>query len=232
MSRTQKLLGFAVILAMTVLACSTANFMNTGNNASDNVSNDNDDNAEEADQPNTVLFQDDFSRTSSGWDRYDYGDATTDYGDDVYRIELLVADSGVWANPYKDFTDVIIEVETYKASGGDDNGFGVICRQEDLENFYFFEISSDGYAWIGKYFQGETVSLSNVIQTTEINQGNSTNSLRVECVGNRLSLFVNGTLVIETNDSDLTHGDVGLLAETYSATSTEILFDNFIVTRP
>lgn len=207
MSRNQKLFVFSAVLIMTTLACSV--FASSGD----------------------VLFEDDFSSTSSGWDRQDYGDAITDYGDDVYRIEILTSEYIAWASPYKDYEDVIIEVETFKASGGDDNGFGIICRHEDVENFYFLEISSDGYAWIGKYYRAEFEALE-VIQTDVVNFGSSTNSLRAECVGDRLSLYANGSLLIEAYDSDLTHGDVGLVAETYSASSTEILFDNFVVTKP
>jgi hypothetical protein len=218
MSRIQKLLVFVAVIALTVLACST-----TSGNGNNNDSGDSD--------RNNILFQDDFSSTRSGWDREDYGDAVTDYGDDIYRIQILTDQYISWSTPYQDFEDVVIEVETYKASGGDDNGFGIICRHEDVENFYFLEISSDGYAWIGKYYQAEFELLDSV-EDADINLGTATNSLRAECVGNRLSLYANGDLLVETFDSDLTHGDVGLVAETYDSPSTEILFDNFIVTKP
>lgn len=231
MSRTQKLLVLAVVLAVTVLACSTATNNNAGINPDNNAGNNNDNNVQDEDQPNPVLFQDDFSRTTSGWDREEYEYATTDYGDDVYRIEIMSEEYSAWATPYKSFTNVIIEVETYKASGGDDNGFGIICRHEDVENFYYLAISSDGFAWIGKYYLGEVEALE-VIESNDINQGKSTNSLRAECVDDRLTLFVNGELQIELYDSDISSGDVGVIAETFSSTTTEILFDNFIVTRP
>lgn len=222
MSRTQKILVFAVILALTVLACSTA----TGNGNNNDTNN-----TDDSDRDNNVLFRDDFSRTSSGWDREDYGDAITDYGDDVYRIEIFAEDFIAWASAYKDFTDVVIEVETYKSSGELDDGYGIVCRHEDVENFYLLEISSDGYAWIAKYYEAEYELLEGG-EADEVNQGNSTNSLKAVCDGDRLALYVNGTLVVEAYDSDLTHGDVGLVAETYSAPASEILFDNFIVTRP
>lgn len=218
MNRNQKLLTLFVVLSLTALAC-TALSNGGGNDTGGN------------DRPNNVLFQDDFSRTSSGWDREEYDYATTDYGDDVYRIEITSEDYFAWSTPYENFTDVIIEVETFKASGGDDNGFGVICRHEDEENFYFLEISSDGYAWIGKYYQAEYEVIDGG-ESSRVKLGSETNSLRAECIGNELSLFVNGSRVLQVYDSDFTSGDVGLIAETYSASYTEILFDNFIVTRP
>lgn len=218
MKRTLKIFFFTVVIMLSILACSLPSSSNGNNNEDD-------------EQRNRVLFQDDFSSTRSGWDREVYEFGSTDYGDDVYRIELTAPEYTAWANPSEDFTDVVIEVDTYKASGGDDNGFGVLCRYEDVENFYMFEISSDGYAWIGKLFDGEFEDLE-VIESNEIEIGKATNSLRVECVGNRLSLFINGSLEIEVFDSDLTEGDVGLIAETFTSDTTEILFDNFVVTRP
>ena len=70
------------------------------------------------------------------------------------------------------------------------------------------------------------------VQTDAVNAGNSTNNLRAECVGSRLSLYVNGTLVIEANDADIASGDVGLMAGTFDQSSTEVLFDNFVVRKP
>ncbi|MEN8241203.1 MAG: hypothetical protein ABFS17_04740 [Chloroflexota bacterium] len=218
MNRNRKLLVLAIVLSLTILACSALS-NNSGNNTTDTGSS------------RDVLFEDDFSRTSTGWDRFESEEAATDYGDDVYRIQIKTEDYIAWAGPYVDFADVIIEVETYKASGGDDNGFGIVCRHVDVENFYFLEISSDGFAWIGKQYNAEFELLDST-ESNQINLGNATNDLRAECVGNRIALYINGTLELEAIDSDLSHGDVGLIAETYTSTSTEILFDNFIVTKP
>ena len=98
-----------------------------------------------------ILFQDDFSDTSSGWDRVNNSDSVTDYADGAYRIWVNKPQYDIWANPGKSFAgDVRIEVDASKKAGPDDNDFGVICRYEDINNFYFFHITSDGYAIIGK----------------------------------------------------------------------------------
>ncbi|HEX9681267.1 MAG TPA: hypothetical protein VGA32_07420, partial [Anaerolineales bacterium] len=39
-------------------------------------------------QPGDVLFQDDFSRSSSGWDRYQDPTYLADYSDGRYRITV------------------------------------------------------------------------------------------------------------------------------------------------
>ena len=46
--------------------------------------------------------------------------------------------------------DLRIEVDVSKQNGPDDNAFGVLCRYQDPENFYYFLISSDGFGGIGR----------------------------------------------------------------------------------
>jgi hypothetical protein len=102
-----------------------------------------------------VLFQDDFSQTSSGWDRYTGDDAITDYNNGVYRMWVNSDNTDIWANPGLNFQDVRVEVKATKIAGPDDNDFGVICRYQDVENFYFMIVSSDGYYGIGAVEAGE-----------------------------------------------------------------------------
>ena len=182
-----------------------------------------------------VLFQDDFSSPDSGWDRVQVKDGTTDYtGDGAYRILVNTPNSDIWANPGLNFTDVRIEVDATKVGGPDDNDFGVICRYQDVDNFYFFIISSDGYYAIGKVVQGEQALLSgdSMAPSDAILQGAATNHLRADCVGSQLAFFVNGAPLDQVQDATFSQGDVGLMAGTFDEAGTEILFDNFIVLQP
>jgi hypothetical protein len=94
-------------------------------------------------------------------------------------------------------------------------------------------ITADGYAAIRKRLQGgELTYIAEWTESPVINQGDATNLLRAECVGDRLALFANGVLLLEVFDADLPAGDVGLLAGTFSEPQVEVLFDNFVVTAP
>lgn len=184
-----------------------------------------------------ILFQDDFSSTRGGWDQVNVTDGITDYGDGVYRIQINVADTDVWANPADlSFTDTSIEVDATKVAGPDDNDFGLICRYKDGQNFYFGIVSSDGYYAIGIVQNGEqTVIGEDGMQLANegiIKGGNETNHLRFDCVGDTLSLYVNRELIKSVQDANLTTGNVGLLAGTFGETGVEINFDNFVVRKP
>ena len=182
-----------------------------------------------------VLFQDDFSNPDSGWDRVHESDGVTDYtGDGAYRIQVNTPNLDVWANPGLKFTDVRVEVDATKVDGPDDNDFGVLCRYKDLGNFYFFIISSDGYYAIGKVYQGDQTLLTgdSMSPSDAILQGAATNHLRADCVGSRLTFYVNGVKLAEVQDDAFAEGDVGLMAGTFDQPGTHILFDNFTVLQP
>ena len=127
-----------------------------------------------------------------------------------------------------------IEVEATKVNGPDDNSFGIICRYQDVGNFYRFIATSDGYAGIILVQDNNMINLSgeNLTPITIALPGNATNKLRVDCIGDILSLFVNGEEVLSVQDPTFSNGDVGLFAGTFDIIGTEILFDNFIVTSP
>jgi len=184
--------------------------------------------------PADVLFQDDFSDTSSGWDRVNVDDGVTDYADGVYRIWVNTTSTDVWANPGLNFSDTVVEVEATKVGGPDDNDFGVICRYQDESNFYFFIISSDGYYGLGKVVGGEQMLIGEeeLLPSDAIQTGNVTNTILAECNGSNLTLSANGTQLASATDDSFSSGDVGLLAGTFDSSGTDIHFDNFVVRQP
>ena len=220
MAKGYKFIVIMAALMLVTLACS--------------ITGGNDTASSESDLPPDILFIDDFSDESSGWDRINEDEGVTDYSDGVYRIAVNTDNTDIWANPGLSFTDSVIEVDAKKVGGPDDNDFGIICRYQDLSNFYFFIISSDGFYGIAKVIDGEQIliDLENMEYSDTINQGNSSNKLRADCVGKNLVLHINGQKLLEVNDSQYSTGDVGLIAGTFNVAGTDIHFDNFIVRKP
>jgi hypothetical protein len=181
-----------------------------------------------------VLFQDDFSDEDSGWDQYRDSLAITDYEDGGYRIYVNESNYDVWANPGRSFTDVSVEVQATRVGGPEENDFGVICRYQDVDNFYFFIVGSDGYYGIGMVADGvqQLVGMDAMLISQGINKGSETNTIRADCVGDRLTLYANGTILADVRDSTLRSGDVGLIAGTFDDPGADILFDNFVVRQP
>ncbi len=95
-------------------------------------------------------------------------------------------------------------------------------------------ISSDGFYGISKFVEGEEtlIGMDSLQSNTAINQGATTNHLRVDCVGDRLTLYVNDRILAEVQDATFPAGDVGMIAGTFDDPGADILFDNFVVMRP
>jgi hypothetical protein len=183
-----------------------------------------------------VLFQDEFSDPSSGWDRYmDPDGSLSDYVDGNYRILVNEADVDIISNPGKSFSDVAIKVTVQKHGGPDDNIFGVICRFQDVDNFYELAVSSDGYYGIGRKSNGDFIWLNaDQMQSSDrIHTGDLTNLIQAECVKTRLTLIVNGHKLAEVTDKTLPQsGDIGLMAGAYKETGVDIYFDHLLVKKP
>ncbi len=181
-----------------------------------------------------LLFQDGFEDPRSGWDRVRTDSGITDYENGRYRIAVEESNADYWANPGLHFTDVVVEVEATKIRGPDDNDFGILCRYQDIENFYFLIISSDGYYGVGKVVNGKQSLLEppQMYFSEAILIGDQANRLRAECSGSRLALSVNDRLIAEAEDASFQEGDVGLIVGSFDEPGVEIVFDNFLVTVP
>jgi hypothetical protein len=200
------------------------------------------DNVGKKEQAANILFQDDFSNTFSGWDSLTDENGVTEYKDGAYHIQVnSIGKKGngmdMWANPAKNFKDVRVEVDVTQKDGPDDNDMGVICRYSDANdtyNFYYFLISSDGYAGIAKMVDGASSILSDDGKLTgsDAIKLKASNHIRADCIGDKLTLYVNGQQVASVSDSSFTSGDVGLIAGTFKTPGTDVLFDNFIVSKP
>ena len=167
---------------------------------------------ENVDLDNGILFQDDFSDVDSGWDRASSENAVTDYQNGAYHIVLSANTYGAWTNPYRAFGYFSFEVDTSLIGVSYDNSFWIICRYTDINNFYIGMISSDGYYGFFQRNEGELefLNMESMQFSEAINLDGANNTLRMDCVGSTLTLYVNGEFLIETFDSRLSSGDVGL----------------------
>jgi hypothetical protein len=184
-------------------------------------------------QSGETLFFDDFTNPSTGWDRFTSAEGTMDYDGSGYRFLVNALQANFWSTPGKSFKDVRMEVDVAKLSGPDENRIGLLCRFVE-NNYYFFMVSSDGYYTIGKYIGGNAIQLgqSEMQFDESIHTGLAVNHLRADCNGSTLIFFVNGTPVAKAEDSDLSEGDVGLLAGTFAQPGVDVIFDNFVVLQP
>ena len=181
-----------------------------------------------------ILFSDDFSDPSSGWDTQEGTDGRVTYRDGcLYIKDYTNPEATIYSESPRYFTNFILEVETRLVGGSDDNWHLVSCRYKDKDNSYDFDISADGYYAIQKWVNGNLIELVTPTRSAYIHQGRGvTNLIHVECIGSDLSLSVNGHLLVEVTDTTFTGGYIALSANSLAGTFTEVAFDNLVVTEP
>ena len=187
---------------------------------------------------NKIVFKDDFSNTSSGWDRKNSSDYILDYVAGGYRIFIGKDDGGqlVWI---KDgLSNVSVEADVQKIGGPDDAWFGVTCRMKEGTGGYAFELSMDGSYEIDKYTftsnGDEKATLTDGTMKLDLLKVAEANHLRAACDHSTLSLFVNEQFVSQTSDSAFTSGGVGLISLTGGSGQSGVdqLYSNFVVKGP
>lgn len=184
-----------------------------------------------------TLLADDFTDTTGGWLRQTDAEASTDIIDGEFRIQVYVPRLAVFTYTNQPLRDVVITVEVYSpATAPIDNLMGVVCRRRDDQNYYFMGVSADGYYGIGRVQAGVETLIhrpdANWDQSDAILQNDARNQLAARCVGNTLSLSVNGVLLAETTDSAFNRGSVGLYGRSFREGQVEVRFDNLVVSQP
>lgn len=182
-----------------------------------------------------VIFEDNFSANRFGWFT---GDNDDDYG--TYRAEIVdgryhmsqAAKKGVftWEQPADvDVADFVMTVEASPLEHSAAFAYGVIIRSSDNENFYAFEVDTDGYFLVNLFKGGEWTTLVEFTKLAAINVGES-NRLTVQAKGPALSFFVNDEEAITLEDTTLDHGSIGVALELYDQGDTAtVAFDNLVV---
>lgn len=182
--------------------------------------------------PGDVLYQEQFESNTTGWARIANDSGIMDYDGGGYRILVRQPKLNIWSTSEKDFGDARVEVDVIKLNGPDENRMGLICRYQGGD-YYFFIISNDGYYVIGKFIGGLTVLLGqSEMQASGAIQTGTMNHLRADCIGDKLTFYINFTEVASATDTDFPSGDVGVVAGAFAQPGVDVLFDNFVVIQP
>jgi hypothetical protein len=179
-------------------------------------------------------FEDDFSDPSSGWWTGSTEGGWVRYEDgELHILNYTAAEYATNSLPGLNVTDLIMEVESRLVDGSDDNWHAHYCRYLDSDNYYLLSFSTDGYYESMGRVNGVNTSFVPPTRSEAINQGAGvTNVARVECVGNRLRFFVNGTLLTDVTDSSLAAGDIGLGVSSLDGEYSQVAFDNLAAYAP
>ncbi|MDK2980466.1 MAG: serine protease Do [Chloroflexota bacterium] len=182
-----------------------------------------------ADSP--VFYQDDFSDTATGWPEYNDRYENYSYQNGRYRIEI---DDENYIRPItggESLTDMVVRIQAQVEQSSGDGEYGLICRYQDDNNMYMFEITEDGYYAIYKLYRGDWTPLIDYTYSSMVASLQGAD-IQASCVGDTLRLAVNGKLLGEAQDSVIPSGDYGFFAGTFTGSGIVVSFDDLVVSQP
>lgn len=180
----------------------------------------------------TIVLQDDFSAVDENWNLESTDTVERDIVDGEFLLQVNDTNTDGWSTYPLSLKDISIEVDAHKTAGPDVNNYGVMCRYQDSDNYYFLQLGSDGTYAISRYLNGEFTALVDWTASDAVRTGDAVNHIRAECADNLLSLYANDQLLATVEDSALTTGKFALAAGTYDDPGVQVRFDNLVVRTP
>ncbi|MGD8329555.1 MAG: hypothetical protein PVJ49_08960 [Acidobacteriota bacterium] len=181
-------------------------------------------------------IRDDFSDPESGWLRRTNDTYGAEYKNGAYVVwvdndaENYVTSNGDY-EATAEFGDTRFEITATKLSGPSDTSIGLSCRQwvdGDRSGFYFADLDAWGDATVGLYEQDDEQVLAEAQRPGLWHE--DANALRLDCIGDQITFFVNGEEVLSATDGRFTQGGVGVRVGGTSTGVTRVAFDDAVIT--
>jgi hypothetical protein len=174
-----------------------------------------------------VSFSDDFSNPNSGWPVAEDSIAKVGYLNGEYQILLKQNGYIDRAGPGVQEADFQVEADA-RAAASTQGTAGLYFGAVNNVGFYDFEVGFGAFS-PGRYDEvtpSNSVVLIQPPASSAVNQGNTSNHVKVTRKGSVITLFANGVQLAQISDSTLGFGFVGLAASSY-ADNFDARFDNF-----
>lgn len=184
----------------------------------------------------SVVLQDDFSSTASGW--ADNREATAlghtrglGVYDDMGHFQMTPLEDntmGLLPAPRQaSGGDVAIRTTMFLYTSAGSGAAGVFCRAQDRDNFYGFLVNHGG-AWnIVRSQDGDATSLASGALPPQVMPGAVDGVLEAECRGSTLTLRFNGKAMGSADDGTFAAGQSGLMVVGTDLGATNAQYDDF-----
>jgi hypothetical protein len=128
--------------------------------------------------------------------------------------------------------DVKVTSAFFLYAGLGAGGGGLVCRMQDLENFYAFIVVGSGEWRIARIERGTASVLAQGSAGEQVMPGAVDAEMTAACEGDRLTLSLAGRRVGEVRDTKFAGGDAGLFVIGEEAAGTSISFDRVRIETP
>jgi hypothetical protein len=177
-----------------------------------------------------LVCEDHFNNPASGWRVESTEKYELYYGTGEYHIVVKSPCYASWPSTpgsgvLKDF---VLEADSRLVDGPTDGREGLFFHYQNNDNFYVFEVSGNGYYFIGTRTNGQWTALTDWTRSEFIKEGYSENHLQVICKGPQIQTYVNGRHLATVTDNVSVTGRVGVIVDTIEP-NAHVAFDNLKV---
>jgi hypothetical protein len=166
--------------------------------------------------PPASTFNDDFSNSNSGWMVQSTDNTESSYNSSgFFEMGIKKPDYYLVAtnpdNLPRPLKNVIINVRAQPAPGNTED-YGVVCRYQDIDNFYLAGINGDRF-YIGKQVKGVWTFLTDPNYQTLLDTKTDAEGYRaigMSCIDSFIVFEVNEIGAAHFTDSEFSSGDAGL----------------------
>jgi hypothetical protein len=184
-----------------------------------------------------VVMTDTFDSNKNDWLNEESEDefAKVNYQiiDGKYKWDVLTKKSFIgWVRAgSKSFGDFFVSFDIQQVSGPSTADAGVVFREDNDGNFYYFGINNNGEYMLYKY-AGEWTTLIDLTETDLI-QVNEPNRITVIGEGSQFTFFINDQYLTSITDEHISKGNVALAVEMLDENDEGIFeFDNLELRAP
>ncbi|HSQ26690.1 MAG TPA: hypothetical protein VLM80_06160 [Anaerolineales bacterium] len=179
-----------------------------------------------------TIYMDDFVN-SRGWPSTEQDNFAFGIDQGAYYIFVNYPNAAIWSIRYEDHADVRLQTHAQRVKGPETGYYGVVCRFVDASNYYIMVIAEDGFFGIGKMFAGTLTFIEEGLDEAGIiHRGDFPNQVEGDCLGNTMSLVVNGQTLLQVEDSTHKQGKIGLVTGAKIGYGVRVNFDDFLVLKP
>jgi curved DNA-binding protein CbpA len=181
-------------------------------------------------QPGDTIFYDDFSDKATGWGQTSDQEVSSGYINSAYQISVNVPNMTYWFSKTFPIKNSFIEVTAEVIKPTKEGAFGISCRNSEKGGYFFFISEGGSYSIQKSINNGPFVLLKD--WTSYFGYGYSIHHFSAHCIGNQLSILINGINLATVYDNDLTEGNIALVVGTYEKTPLIVAFDDLMVKVP
>ncbi len=189
-------------------------------------------------EPEQAVFTDDFSDETGGWfvGATDEDSPSARYSEGAYEVSLPSAVGFAYRPSFVTYGDISAEVDVTQLDGARVCGAGLVCRMWSGQVLYLGAINMYGeYAILRLDWPSERWErIADWSKSFSIRTGmNKTNHLRFDCVGDTLTLSINGKQERQVRAAGSDWGYAGVGGLSYQDTEASVFsFDNYVLRTP